>query len=611
MIGKTIREYKIISEIGEGGMGTVYLAEHSILGKFALKALAPQLLRNNEFRNRFISEAKAQFALKHDNIVQLHTFMEEGDNLFLVMEYIDGDPLDVLIEKKKKLPEKEALLIFNNVLSGLNYAHSKGIIHRDIKPSNILLTSAGTAKIMDFGIAIMASGKRLTKTGTAVGTSWYMSPEQIARPKEIDHRSDVYSLGIILYEMLSGQVPFDGETDYEIYQKHINVAPPDITSLSKKLSPTLAGIIHKALEKNPDDRFDGCGEVLHYIEAYENGDETSIIEIQTKETKADENKLIKERNSGISVDINAEKHKSYNPNDSYKKQFSLWRQTNKESLVAFLWATLGFIFTLLSAEFFVENNINFFNHSWYRYKYNSGLIFGCFVSLIFLKFLFLYRTIKIKILFRDVDKVLYCIFIGIFSFILFVFLFDASNLQLIPNAHGGAHGFFLSSIISLLNYGIYFFSRKKGILFSGTAIVLSWEWFLINIFFICIIFLSDSTTRLFLLSFFVLIYISAIAFNIKKGRINQNALIVFWILVSANTLFNFIVLFDVFNIRWFGLRDEQTGGFTACIISLATGILIGTIGKKHIPFPSLGFFLYIAGMIMNVVLSIMIYAKII
>jgi len=269
VIGKKIREYTIIEQIGEGGMGSVYLAEHSMLGKVAIKALAPQLCLNQHFRDRFIKEAKAQFALKHENIVQLHTVMEEGNDLFLVMEYIDGCSLDVFIENEKELDCDKALTIFKDILNGLNYAHSQGVIHRDVKPSNILITNEGKAKVMDFGIALMSDGKRLTKTGTTLGTAWYMSPEQISNPKNIDHRSDLYSAGIILYELLSGTVPFDGETDFNIYHKHIHEIPEDLTSKDCNISLTLSNILNKALEKNPDDRFNGCGEFLNYIIAYQ------------------------------------------------------------------------------------------------------------------------------------------------------------------------------------------------------------------------------------------------------------------------------------------------------------------------------------------------------
>lgn len=185
------------------------------------------------------------------------------------MELIEGKGLDKILKQKGKLAEKQALHIFKDVLKGLNFAHSKGIIHRDIKPSNILIDRSGCAKIADFGIALMSGVKRKTRTGTNVGTVWYMSPEQIEHPKQIDHRSDVYSMGIILYEMLTGRVPFDGDTDFEIYRKHIHEPPPPLSTVLPNSSPMIEEIILKSLEKNPDNRYSGCGEFLEYIEAYE------------------------------------------------------------------------------------------------------------------------------------------------------------------------------------------------------------------------------------------------------------------------------------------------------------------------------------------------------
>ncbi|HLC15117.1 MAG TPA: serine/threonine-protein kinase, partial [Thermodesulfovibrionia bacterium] len=170
-----------------------------------------------------------------------------------------------------KLPEEEALSIFKDVLYGLNYAHSKGIIHRDVKPSNILVDKAGKAKIMDFGISIQTGQKRLTISGADVGTACYMSPEQITSHRSIDHRTDVYSMGIVLYELLVGEVPFDSDTDsrYEIQQKHCKFTVPDPSVVNPDIPEPLSEIILKALAKNPDDRFHGCGEFAQAVENYE------------------------------------------------------------------------------------------------------------------------------------------------------------------------------------------------------------------------------------------------------------------------------------------------------------------------------------------------------
>jgi len=282
MIGKTIGNLKIVSEIGEGGMGVVYMAEHVTLPKkFAVKCLSPALTRNAHFRDRFYQEAQNQALLDHPNIVQVTDFLETDDFFFLVMEYVDGKELDEHIAEKGKMSEQEVLSIFKDVLNGLNFAHSKGIIHRDIKPPNILVDNSGRVRIMDFGIAILAGDKRLTADGTNIGSPWYMSPEQIKRPKDIDHRSDVYSMGIVLYEMLTGNVPFDGETDFIIKDQHINSPIPDPRKNTEHISKKLAEIILTALEKDPEDRYSGCGEFLEYIKAYEAGDEQKETSFKT------------------------------------------------------------------------------------------------------------------------------------------------------------------------------------------------------------------------------------------------------------------------------------------------------------------------------------------
>jgi serine/threonine protein kinase len=269
VIGKTLGNLRIVSKIGEGGMGVVYLAEHIALKKrFAVKCLTAALTENPGFRERFYQEAVSHASLDHPNIVHATDFFEEGGQFFFVMEYVNGQGLNDLI-KMEKLTEKETLSIFKGILSGLDFAHSKGVIHRDVKPSNVIVDEAGRARITDFGIAILVGEKRLTATGANVGTSCYMSPEQILHPKDIDHRSDVYSAGIVLYEMLTGDVPFDGETEFTIKNKQVKEPVPDPAKKNPLITAQLKKIMMKALEKNPDKRFSGCGEFLQSIENYE------------------------------------------------------------------------------------------------------------------------------------------------------------------------------------------------------------------------------------------------------------------------------------------------------------------------------------------------------
>src|SRR5215831_378522 len=272
MIGKTIRSFRIVSEIGEGGMGVVYLAEHLELPKrFAIKSLSKSLSSDPQFRNRFYGEAQKQAILDHPNIVQVTDFFEAEGQFFLVMEFVDGQDLGKLIRAKGKLPEHEALPIFQDILRGLAFAHSKGVIHRDVKPSNVLIDSQGRARIMDFGIAILAGAgeKRVTATGAVVGSPWYMSPEQIQRPRELDLRTDIYSLGIVLYEMLAGDVPFNGETDFSVQEQQIREPPPNLHQKHPEISEELAEIVLKAMAKNPAGRFQNCTEFLQCIQEYE------------------------------------------------------------------------------------------------------------------------------------------------------------------------------------------------------------------------------------------------------------------------------------------------------------------------------------------------------
>jgi serine/threonine protein kinase len=252
------------------------LAEHITLKKFfAVKSLSAKLTEDSGFRERFFNEAINQAKLDHQNIVQATDFFEVDGQYFLVMEFVSGQSLNDLIKKDGKLCEADAIRILKDILRGLNFAHSKGVIHRDIKPSNVIVDEAGRARITDFGIAILVGEKRLTATGAHVGSSWYMSPEQILHPGDIDHRSDVYSAGIVLYEMLTGDVPFDGESEFTIQNKQVRDSVPDPAQKNSKLTPALKKILLQALEKNPDKRFSGCGEFLKRIEEYEKGLEKS------------------------------------------------------------------------------------------------------------------------------------------------------------------------------------------------------------------------------------------------------------------------------------------------------------------------------------------------
>jgi len=284
MINKTIGNYKILKEIGEGGMGTVYLAEHVTLGKkYALKVLFPHLAKKKDLRERFIREAQAQATLNHQSIVRVTDYIEYQGQHILVSEYIEGPTLSEYMQKKGKLSAKEILHIVEGPMEALNYVHSKGIIHRDIKPSNILIDESGKSYITDFGIALILGADPLTQIGATMGTPHYMSPEQALNPKKIDHRSDLYSVGCVIYELATCEPPFDGETSFEIVDKHKNEIPRDISLLNRSLPADFASAIMKALAKSPNDRFSGCGEML---KALKSDDEIYIIaEGETEKSK--------------------------------------------------------------------------------------------------------------------------------------------------------------------------------------------------------------------------------------------------------------------------------------------------------------------------------------
>jgi len=270
MLNRIILNYKVISLIGEGGMGSVYLAEHQTLGrKAAIKVLLPEIARNQMIRDRFINEAKTLSLLSHQNIVTLYDFSDVDGNLVLVMEYTEGTPLDTVIEKiTGAIPEQRCINIFKQVLDGFSYAHRKGIVHRDIKPANIILQSDDTPKILDFGIAKIVEGDvKLTKTGTRMGSVVYMSPEQVMG-RDVDQRSDIYSLGVTLFEMLTGRLPFDTrtESEFDIQTKIVREPLSPIRSINPNISENLENVIIQATEKNVNYRFQSCEEFLMAIE---------------------------------------------------------------------------------------------------------------------------------------------------------------------------------------------------------------------------------------------------------------------------------------------------------------------------------------------------------
>lgn len=267
MIGQTISNYEIKSVLGEGGMGTVYLAEHTKLGRrVAIKVLLPHLLKNELVRSRFVNEAKLMSSLQHPNIVTLYDYIEDEHGLSLIMEYVQGQPLDDYInEVSGPIPESIATEMLKQALEGFSYAHKMGLVHRDIKPSNFIVTSEKKVKILDFGIAKLVgeAGNKLTKTGSHIGTVYYMSPEQV-RGYELDLRSDIYALGVTLYQMLTGVCPYDGlTTEFDVFNKIVADELPDPRIIYPGISEHMHLVIQKATAKKVEDRFQSCEEFIH------------------------------------------------------------------------------------------------------------------------------------------------------------------------------------------------------------------------------------------------------------------------------------------------------------------------------------------------------------
>ena len=249
MIGRTISHYKVTAKLGEGGMGVVYKAEDTKLERtVALKFLAPHLLEDEEARKRFHREAKAAAGLSHPNICTIHEISEEGGPTFLVMEFIEGESLDRKIERGP-LALKEALGFARQVADGLAAAHAKGVVHRDIKPGNLLVTPEGRVKILDFGLALLTEGSKLTKLDTTVGTVAYMSPEQ-AQGAKVDYRTDIWALGCVLYEMVRGQRPFQGLYDQALVYEIVNQEPEPLTGVRTGVPMELEWIVGKCLAKD-------------------------------------------------------------------------------------------------------------------------------------------------------------------------------------------------------------------------------------------------------------------------------------------------------------------------------------------------------------------------
>ena len=350
-----IREYRIIEKLGEGGMGEVYLAEDENLGRqVAIKMLAPELMRNAELVERFKQEARLQASLIHPNIVALHTFFVEGGTFYMVMEYAKGETLSQRLKRVGLLPPYICIPIFNQILSAVGFAHEKGIIHRDLKPSNIIIDQNNNVKVMDFGIAKVLGDRGMTKTGTKMGTLNYMSPEQIMGEKDIDLRTDIFSLGITFYEMLTGKLPYETKTesDFMLMQQIVENKIPSVKESYPYVPDKVDTAIAIATQKSKGDRFNSCNEFKEYL-----NDEKDYKNNNTLNIKSDNNYSILETKT-------SENQEEYKDNKLYGvKGWLLYFVVNFT-----IFAPIGIIFTIIQ-------EIKNWNYAIEEYPMYVGLIF--------------------------------------------------------------------------------------------------------------------------------------------------------------------------------------------------------------------------------------------
>src|SRR4051812_20193976 len=269
--------YLITKRLGEGGVGEVFKGVDVMLKReVAIKVLHPEFASDPQFVERFSREAQLHAKLSHPNVATVHAFLHEGDKQFLVMEYVAGISLDEFVRTGGPVPTRRALDIFRRALDGIEHAHRNGIVHRDIKPANIMVADSGAVKVMDFGIArALDCQEHLTRHGLVAGTAKAMSPEQI-RGAQADVRSDIYSLGIVLYTLLAGRPPFEADSDVALMKAQVEQAPPPLRALAPDVPPAVEAAVMRALQKDPAARFQTVGEFSRALETTLDADATAV-----------------------------------------------------------------------------------------------------------------------------------------------------------------------------------------------------------------------------------------------------------------------------------------------------------------------------------------------
>lgn len=267
MIGSQLGNYRVISRLGEGGMGTVYRATDTMLDRdVALKVLRPELARQAALVDRFRAEAVALARLRHEHIAALYGLDRQGDELVMVMEFVSGETLEARLARLGPMNWQEAVPIMRGVLAALGHAHVRGVVHRDIKPANVMVDSDGTVKVMDFGIARLMGENRQTRAGVAIGTPSYMAPEQL-RGEDVDGRTDLYSAGALLFELLTGRVAFEADSDYSLMMQQLNEPPKPPSTLTPGVPRALDAAVSRAMAKLPAQRFASATDFSRALDA--------------------------------------------------------------------------------------------------------------------------------------------------------------------------------------------------------------------------------------------------------------------------------------------------------------------------------------------------------
>lgn len=331
--------YEIIERIGVGGMAIVYKAKDLLLNRVVtIKVLREQFASDDDFVRRFRREAQSAASLSHPNIVSIYDVGKDGDTEYIVMEYVEGQNLKELIRNYAPLSSEQSINLAMQIAQAIRHAHEHNIIHRDIKPHNILVTADGRLKVTDFGIARAVSAATMTHTGDIVGSVHYLSPEQ-AKGVQTNEQSDLYSLGIILYELLTGKVPYDGETPIAIALKHLQEQPVPPSKLNPRISQELESIILRAIAKSPEQRYKTAVEMLEDLAHVQNGQPIRKVDLPYEED-LESTRIHKSLSNGVNAALSSQPNDEESVLKKPKKKRKIWP-----------WVTAGVVLLLLALGF--------------------------------------------------------------------------------------------------------------------------------------------------------------------------------------------------------------------------------------------------------------------